>query len=74
MKLKKWVEIVLIIIAISSGMIMMYDVEISIIPFILGGVVFISSVGAVIEYGSLFNKLIGKLDTLCNVQYKYEER
>lgn len=64
MKLKVWVEALLIIIAIASGILMMYDVEISMIPFIVGGIIFISTCSILCEYGRLFQYLTGKLEQL----------
>lgn len=64
MKLKKWVEMTLIVIAIISGMAMMYDVEITMVPFIVGGSIFMITTGIIIEYGTLLNKLIAKIEEL----------
>ena len=62
MKLKRWFEIVLSIISIISGMFMMINPEISVIPFIVGGTIFVITTGIICEYGTLFNKLSAKID------------
>lgn len=56
MKLKRWVEIVLIIIALSSGIVMMYDVEISVIPLLIGAPIHLLAVEIISEYGTIFRK------------------
>lgn len=66
MKLKIWVEALLIVIAIGSGILMTYDVEISIMPFIIGSVIFISTVAIITEYGRLPHILKVKLEQLLN--------
>lgn len=66
MRLKKWVQVVLVIIAILSGIAMMYDIELSIIPFIVGSIVFIISTTILCSYSDLFNDLIDKLRHFCN--------
>lgn len=66
MKLKKWVQVVLVIISIISGIAMMYDIELSIIPFIVGSIVFTISTTILCSYSDLFNDLIDKLRHLCN--------
>lgn len=62
MRLKKWVQVVLIIIAIISGIAMMYDIELSIIPFIVGSIIFTISLAILCTYSDLFNNLIVKLN------------
>lgn len=66
MRLKKWVQAVLVIIAILSGIAMMYDIELSIIPFIVGSIVFTISTAILCSYSDLFNDLIDKLRHFCN--------
>ena len=66
MRLKKWVQAVLVIIAILSGIAMMYDIELSIIPFIVGSIVFTISTTILCSYSDLFNNLIDKLRHFCN--------
>lgn len=66
MRLKKWVQAVLVIIAILSGIAMMYDIELSIIPFIVGSIVFTISTTILCSYSDLFNDLIDKLRHFCN--------
>lgn len=66
MRLKKWVQAVLVIIAILSGIAMMYDIELSIIPFIVGSLVFTISTTILCSYSDLFNDLIDKLRHFCN--------
>ena len=56
MKLKKWVEVVLYIIALTSGIVMMYDVEISVIPLLIAAPIFITSAGLIAEYGTIGRK------------------
>ena len=62
MKLKLWAEVLLIIIAIASSILITFDVEISMIPFILGTIILTSCVAILDEYGRLFNILKVKLD------------
>ena len=66
MRLKKWVQAVLVIIAILSGIAMMYDIDLSIIPFIVGSIVFTISTTILCSYSDLFNDLIDKLRHFCN--------
>ena len=62
MKLKRRVEIVFIIIAIISGIVMMYDMEKTMLPFLIGGTIFLISCHMLSEYGTLLEELITKLD------------
>lgn len=56
MKLKKWVEIVLIIIALISGIAIMYNVELSVIPLLIGLPIHLLAVEIISEYGTIFRK------------------
>ena len=62
MKLKLWVQVVLIIISIISGIMIMYNVEISMMPFIISSIIFYLSTSILCEYGTLFDKLKVKLE------------
>lgn len=64
MKLKLWVEVLLILIAVASSILITFDIEISMIPFILGTIILTSCVAILVEYGRLFNILKVKLDYL----------
>lgn len=64
LRFKKWVEVVLMIIALVSGMAMMYNVEISIIPFLIGSPIFYVSIGLLSEYGTIFDDLENKIKRL----------
>lgn len=56
MKLKRWVEVVLYIIALTSGIATMYNVEISVIPLLIAAPIFITSVALIEEYGTIGRK------------------
>lgn len=61
MKFKKSVEAIVSIICIIAGCFMTYDVEISIIPFLVGGTIFYICCALLSEYGRLFDYLENKL-------------
>lgn len=65
LKLKKWVEILLLILAFPMFMMMIYNPEINIYITILGFIGFNLFISIIVEYGTLFNKLtiiIGKFN------------
>ena len=62
MKLKMWVQVILLIVSLISGMMMMYDIELSIVPFIIGSVIFYASISILCEYGTLLDDLKVKLE------------
>ena len=62
MKLKLWVEVLLIFISIASSILITFDVEISMMPFIIGTFILTSCVAILVEYGRLFQVLKVKLD------------
>lgn len=64
MKLKMWVQVVLVIISIISIMMMMYDIEISMTPLIVGTIMLVISTYLLCEYGTLQNILKVKLEQL----------
>ena len=66
MKLKLWVQIILLIVSLIAGMMMTYNIEISMVPFIIGSVIFCLSISILCEYGTLFDKLKVKLEHLCS--------
>lgn len=62
MKLKKWVQGILIIVSLIAGMMMTYNIEISIMPLITGSIIFYLSTSILCEYGTLFDKMKVKLE------------
>ena len=64
MKLKMWVQVVLVIISIISIIMMMYDIEISMTPLIVGTIMLVISTYLLCEYGTLQNILKVKLEQL----------
>lgn len=63
MKLKMWVQVVLLIQSIIGFILMTVNPDISLIPFIVGFILFLVSNSVLSEYGTLYDILIDKIRT-----------
>lgn len=64
MKLKKWVQVILLIQGVIGFVLMTFNPEISLTPFIVGFILFLLSGSVLSEYGTIVDDLISKLDKL----------
>ena len=64
MKLKKWVQVILLIQAVIGFMLMTFNPEISVIPFIVGFILFLLSGSILSEYGTIIDDIETKINKL----------
>lgn len=64
MKLKKWVQVVLLIQGVIGFILMTFNPEISVVPFIVGFILFLLSGSILSEYGTLVDDIETKISKL----------
>lgn len=64
MKLKKWVQVILLIQGVIGFVLMTFNPEISVVPFIVGFILFLLSGSILSEYGTLVDDIETKISKL----------
>ena len=64
MKLKKWVQAILLIQGVIGFILMTFNPEISVVPFIVGFILFLLSGSILSEYGTLIDDIETKISKL----------
>lgn len=64
MKLKKWVQVILLIQGVIGFILMTFNPEISVVPFIVGFILFLLSGSILSEYGTLVDDIEAKISKL----------
>ena len=64
MKLKKWVQAILLIQGVIGFILMTFNPEISVVPFIVGFILFLLSGSILSEYGTLVDDIETKISKL----------
>lgn len=64
MKLKKWVQVILLIQGVIGFVLMTFNPEISVVPFIVGFILFLLSGSILSEYGTLIDDIETKISKL----------